>query len=123
VAIDYSPQDAFSVELLSPVKATDELGRNVLSRLEKEDRLYLEQPDIGNTVTLQYKSSSVRDEGKEETYILKTKGYYEHIRDFKNKPDVAFLRQFTKPNAFPLYGMQLYHNIREQQLRSLVKTK
>lgn len=120
-ALDFSADQTFSVQHVSPEKATDELGQNVLPQLQKEDAVYLEQPAIGNAATLVYTIAPNLDITKTQSYILHAKGYYEHIRDFKNKPDVAFLKQFTKPNAFPLYGMRLYNKIQHQNLQALAK--
>src|SRR5690606_7371604 len=120
VAIDFSNEHAYSVQNLTPVSATDEMKRNVLSQLEKEDDVYLEQPDIGNAATLVYKTNPISDQSKTNTYILHAKGYYEHIRDFKNTPDIKFLEQFKKPNAFPLYGLQLYKNKSNQSFQAMI---
>lgn len=118
-AMDFTSENIISVQKLSPRKATDETGKNVLSQLEKEDGHYLEQPEIGNAATLVYKTKPNTDISKTQTYILHAKGYYEHIRDFKNKPDVLFLSQFRQPNAFPVYGMHLYKKVRNESLQSL----
>ncbi len=118
-AMDFTSETSISVQKLSPRKATDETGKNVLSQLEKEDDHYLEQPEIGNAATLVYKTKINTDISKTQTYILHAKGYYEHIRDFKNKPDINFLSQFRQPNAFPVYGMHLYKKVRNESLQSL----
>jgi hypothetical protein len=121
-AMDFSDDNSFSVQKLSPSVARDETDKNVLSGLEKEDGLYLEQPEIGNVATLSYKAKINTDPGKTQTYILHAKGYYEHIRDFKQKPDVNFLGQFRKPNAFPVFGMRLYKKVKNESLQSLAGT-
>jgi hypothetical protein len=121
-AMDFTSDNSFTVQRLSPSSATDETHKNVLPKLEKEDGLYLEQPEIGNTATLVYKSKVNTDKSKSQTYILHAKGYYEHIRDFKNKPDVMFLSQFRQPNAFPVFGMHLYKKVRAENLQSLAGT-
>ena len=118
-AMDFSTDASFTVEKLSPQKATDELGKDVLSALQNEDGIYLEQPSIGNAATMVYKTGMVKDQSKTQTYILHAKGYYEHVRDFKNKPDLIFLNQFKKPNAFPVYGIKLYNKIRNENLQTL----
>ena len=120
-ALDLSKDGHFTIEKLSPQSAIDELGKNVILQLQKEDGLYLEQPLIGNIATLVYKPTLNKNPLKTQSYILHAKGYYEHIRDFKNKPDVKFLTQFKKPNAFPVYGMHLYNKIQNENLRSLSK--
>jgi hypothetical protein len=119
VAMDFTSDDNFTVQSLTPAAAKDEHGNNVLPQLAKEDGQYLEQPDIGNIATLTYQSIPVKDQSQKQTFILHAKGYYEHIRDFEHKPDLKFLYQFRQPNAFPVYGMSLYKKISEESLRSL----
>ena len=120
VAMDFSDEHAYTVQKLTPVSATDEMNRNILPQLEKQDGVYLEQPDIGNSATVVYKTKPNADQSKKNTYILHAKGYYEHIRDFKNKPDIKFLEQFKQPNAFPLYGLQLYKNKSNQNFQAMI---
>jgi hypothetical protein len=123
IAMDFSENDKFHVQTLSPVKAIDELGRSVLPQLQKEDKKYLVQPEIGNVTTIIYKPKDEVNHETTHTYVLKTKGYYEHIRNFTTKPDIKFLNQFKKPNSFPLYGMALHKNVREENLKSLAVAK
>ena len=121
-ALDYSTGNTFTVQKITPTKATDELGKNILPDLQKEDAVYLAQPDIGNIATLVYNCDPLRDDSKTRTFILHSKGYYEHVRDFKNKPDVGFLNQFKKPNAFPIFGMQFYKKMAAENIKTLAKS-
>lgn len=121
-AMDFSDDNSFTIQKLSPSAAKDQTNKNVLTTLDKEDGLYLEQPEIGNVATLSYKAKVNADPAKTQTYILHAKGYYEHIRNFNNKPDVNFLSQFRKPNAFPVFGMQLYKKVKNESLQSLAGT-
>jgi hypothetical protein len=118
-AIDYTSGNDYALRKVSPRKATDEKGRSVLSQLRSEDGKYLEQPNIGNVATIIYKPELRRSPNEVNTYILHTKGYYEHIRDFQTKPDLVFLSQFKKPDAFAVFGMRLYQQISAESLRSL----
>jgi hypothetical protein len=120
-AIDYSQENNFSIQKVTPVKAIDEAGKDILPQLLKEDAVYLAQPAIGNTATITYKTAALKDKTKARTYILHSKGYYEHIRNYTNKPNVAFLNQFKHPGAFPLYGLNLYKQMTRQTLSSLAK--
>jgi hypothetical protein len=115
-ALDFSADNTFSVEKLSPVVAIDETGKDVLPSLQKEDGFYLEQPQIGNAATISYKPLAIVDPLKTQTFILHTKGWYQHIRDFTNDPNVPFLKQFTKPNAFPVFGKELYKKLETKNL-------
>ncbi len=121
-ALDYSAENTFIVQKITPTKATDELGKNILPDLQNEDAVYLAQPDIGNIATLVYNANPLTDDLKTRTYILHSKGYYEHVRDFKNKPDIIFLNQFKKPNAFPKFGMQFYKKMTVENMKALAKS-
>lgn len=120
-AIDFSENNSFTVTHLLPTSATDENNKDVLQALLYEDGNYLSQPEIGNVTTIHFKPGKT---GKNEvhSYILHTKGYYEHIRKFDSEPDFAFLKQFKQPNGFPLYGLQLYRKLTEDQIKSMAKT-
>ncbi|MDP4264728.1 MAG: hypothetical protein Q8941_19530 [Bacteroidota bacterium] len=118
-AMDYSPDKNIVVETVSPSIATDESGKNVADVLAKADGIYLEQPVPGNVATLQYQFKPANDPGKSYSYILHTRGYYIHVRDFKNPPDVKFLNQFKKPGTFNGFSLSLYKKFRNTSLQSL----
>ncbi len=122
-AMDYTEEAAFTVEKIIPATAIDELGKNVLPALQKEDAVYLEQPLIGNVATITYNAKALNDDTKTRTYFLHSKGYYQHIRDFKSKADIAFLNQFKHRNAFPLFGLRLYKKMAADNMKSLAKAQ
>ena len=113
-AIDFSDDEALVIEKRKPLSATDEGGKNVLPLITKEDGHYLEQPFIGNCATLVYPGNSSVDNTILHSYFLHAKGYYEHIRKFSNPPDMKFLSQFKKDNAFPAYGLKLFKKMQSQ---------
>ena len=119
-AIDFSDDKNFEVETVSPSVATDETGKNVLPELNKKDGVYLEQPVPGNMVTLEYKCKPQKP-NTALSYILHTKGYYIHVRDFKGLPNLAFLNQFKKPGGFPLFSLNLYKKFRNTTMESLAQ--
>ena len=118
VAIDYTDDRDFKVDTLLPSVATDEAGRDVLPQLAKKDGAYLAQPLPGNSVTLEYQP--VYD-GATHSYILHTKGYYEHVRDFKGAPKIAFLKKFYQPNAFPEFSVEMYKKFHDRGMAFLSK--
>jgi hypothetical protein len=120
-AMDFSPDGQFNIQKLSPQKATDEQNQNVLPLLQKDDEIYLEQPQIGNVVTLVYKASLPVNESQVQSFIMHSKGYYEHIRDFTGKPNIAFLQKFTQAGAFATYGVEMYKKVRNSSLQMLAK--
>lgn len=117
-AIDYSANSSFTVQQLSPAAAIDETGKNVLDKLISVDGNYLEQPQPGTVTTITYQYTPVPAE-KTQTYILHTKGYYEHVRNFKGGPKLAFLEQFKKPGGFTKYSMEMYKKVRGTNLETL----
>ena len=119
-AMDFSEDTYFKVDTLSPSKAIDETGKNVLPLLVKKDGLYLEQPVPGNVVTLEYDYKPI-SENESRSYLLHTKGYYTHVRNLKGAPKVSFLEQFKKPGAFPLYSLQLYKKFSITNMASLAQ--
>ena len=119
-AMDFSEDKHFKVEILSPSIAIDETGKNVLPLLLNKDGIYLEQPVPGNVVTLEYKYKPISG-NENQSYLLHSKGYYTHERDLKGPPKIAFLKQFKKAGAFPLYSLNLYKTFRNTNMASLAK--
>ena len=119
-AIDFSDDKNFKIEKLSPSIASDETGKNVLPLLLNKDGVYLEQPVPGNVVTLEYKYKP-QTGNESQSYLLHTRGYYTHERDLKGPPKIAFLKQFKKAGAFPLYSLKLYKIFRNTNMASLAK--
>ncbi len=117
-AIDYSVNKSFTVQQLSPFSAVDETGKNVLDKLLSADGNYLEQPLPGTVTTISYHFSPI-PAGKTQTYILHTKGYYEHVRDFQGGPNLVFLEQFKKPGGFPKFSMAMYKKLSNTNLQTL----
>lgn len=118
--IDYSSNKNFSVQKISPSVATDETGKDVLPALIKKDRVYLEQPVPGNMVNLEYKCDA-EISNTTRSYILYTNGYYEHVRHFTGSPNVAFLKQFKQPDAFPQFSLQRFKQFNKEQMELLSK--
>lgn len=119
VAIDYSPNEPFTIKEYAPVTAYDELNKNVLPLLQKEDGIYCEQPVPGNIATLTYEHVPVNDASLTQTFILHTKGYYTHVRHFKGGMNKAFLQQFKQRDAFSSFSKQCYQQLSQPQLAAL----
>ena len=120
-AMDFSNDAALQVTKLSPKKATDETGKNILPLLNKADGNYLEQPLPGNTAVIEFAYSPVSDTNKTQTYILHAKGYYEHVRNYTNTADINFLQKFKQPGALSNYSMTLYKQAMNTDINALVK--
>ncbi|MFM9984409.1 MAG: hypothetical protein ACKVOK_04205 [Flavobacteriales bacterium] len=92
---------------LNMTSGTDEKGKDIRNALLKNDHNYLEQPSIGNRATLTFENRTAT-KGKCMSYFLHTRGYYEYIRDFQNKPNKWELLSFRKKGAFNQFSEELY---------------
>lgn len=118
-AVDFSGPEDYTLTILRPEKALDESGRNVTSLLRTADGVYLEQPVPGNATDIEYSFTPNTDSAKTQTFVLHAKGYYEHVRDYKGSPRIAFLKQFAKPDALSQYSRRLYQDVLNTDLRNL----
>ncbi len=121
-AMDYSPGNDFTLQQLSPVSANDENNQSVVSSLQKEDGIYLEQLQTGNTALITYAPGKL-DDTRSYSFILHTKGYYEHVREFTGKPNMVFLQRFLQPGAFVHYGKEVYSKMRTSTLQLMAGSK
>jgi len=118
----FSPDNEVMIERLMPVKATDENNRNVLHLLAEADNSFHVQPDIGNVTTITFRSGIPANKEYVKSYFLHSRGYYEHKRNFQNKPDLQFLIQFKQPGAMSRYGLSLYGKVNESSTTLVSET-
>ena len=120
-AMDFGADDKMEVQILKPYTAHDETGKDVLNVLSKEDGKYLAQPLPGTVATLEYKWHPENNNDEAYTFILHTKGYYEHVRSFKGAPNTKFLKQFKRRGAFPQFSLQRFKQFNKEQTEMLTK--
>ena len=119
IGMDFSVNEKFTVKELQPVSAISESGKSVRSELMNEDGIYLEQPAPGCVATINYRYETEKDPSKTQTYFLHTKGYYQHVRNYKHKPDFLFLKQFKQPNAFNKFSLIHYKKLHGDFIKTL----
>ncbi len=121
VALSVEENNNITVEKLLPEMAVDHLGNDVKTQLSAIDKVFLEQPHIGDVTTISFKTSGKLKDGFTRSYILHANGHYEHVRAFTNPPDVKFLNGFKKPGALSQYGMAFSRQSLADQITSLVQ--
>jgi hypothetical protein len=114
-AIDYSKDEILSVQEIKPYLAIDENGANVLPSLLYADKNYLNQPKTGNAAVLKYKAIE-KTKNQQQTVILHTSGYYEHVRDYSGMPKIAFLKGFSKAGAFATFSKNKFTEVKKKEL-------
>lgn len=106
-ALDFSENLPVQLTRLNPASAIDEKGHDVAQLLNKTDKKYLIQPEVGNEVVIKY-TAPVSQAGMKQTAFLHSRGYYEYIREYKNKPDIAYLKSFRQEGAFTRFSKDNY---------------
>jgi hypothetical protein len=123
VAMDFTTDEPVGITRLSPETAIDEKGNSVLRELAADDGYYLTQPLVGNYADLTYHIDREPRPGNTFSVILFTKGYYEPIREYTGKPDLAFLKKFREPGELSRFSLKRYRTIPNEQTIIALNTK
>lgn len=78
-----------------------------IETLFKDDDLYLEQKKTSDYTDLTFNEIEVPI-GMKQSVFLHCKGYYEHVRNFRGKPDIAELEKFIEPGYFSEFSKEEY---------------
>lgn len=113
--LDFTKEEPVMTTTLLPYSAIDEKGNDVLSQLTGDDEKYLTQSETGEFATLKYKFDKSVTSGRSYSVVLDTKGYYEPIREYSGKPDIAFLKKFKVPGAMAAFSREKYNSILKYQ--------
>ena len=108
-AIDYSVNKTLKTDYTQVISAYDEKGKDVSSTLIKTDKKYLYQPSVGNEALLTY-TSGIPGKDMKQSVFFHNRGYYEYIRNYTNKPDMAYLKTFREKGAFAKFSKTYYDN-------------
>jgi hypothetical protein len=95
---------------LKPDSVIDNMGNDVKALLYNDDNKYLKQV-TGDEVNVSYiipADIKSNNSNYEQTVILHSRGYYETIRDYKNKPDWSYLFSLRSPHSFTKFSIQEY---------------
>ena len=95
---------------LSPYKAVTEKGMEVSALLAKIDGKYLTQKKPGEFVDIYYHASAIA-KGNERSVFIKSKGYYNYVRDYKGIPDFKELIKFKQPGHFTRFSKEEFEKI------------
>lgn len=105
-AIDYTENVKLETTTLKATAGIDENGANVLSTLAQVDGNYLTQLEIGNEALLKFDAPLQTSENQAISVFLHTRGYYEYIRNFEGRPNLAKMRKVNKEAGFAHYAKE-----------------
>jgi hypothetical protein len=118
VALDFSAPQPVAVQTLAPMSAWSPDGHDHAGALRGDDDRYYTQPQVGDQAEVVFPLLPPPPPGQARSLLLHAKGHYEILRDpVAGKPNLLYLRQFQKPDAFPLYTRD-----RWQELLALSET-
>ena len=111
-ALDCSADLPVQLDRCSLQQARNERGADERAALLADDAAYLRQPYPGTEVSLRYQPHlPAPAAGQRRTVFLHTKGYYEHIREFKGLPNVVSLYGFRRPGRFVEFSKETYQQL------------
>ncbi len=93
-------------QTLTPLKATDQNGRDLLPLLEKADNRYYEMPTTQDEAILEFATPALRP-GMQRSFILNGGGYYTIHVPTDTEPQMERLHYLlTEPGAFTRYALE-----------------
>ena len=99
-AMDFTSNESLEIHRLPLRDAVDENNANVLPSIANHDGHYLEQTYIGSEAILTFDGLPALQSERTASLFLRTRGYYEYIRDYTGKPDIAELKKFRTTGTF-----------------------
>ena len=109
--MDFSENIPLEVTTLKPDSVVDNTGKDLTSILSYDDKNYLEQTTIGDEAYFSYSIPEqilLNDKNEELTVFLHSKGYYEAIREYTNKPDWRYLFSLRNSHSLTAFSFQEY---------------
>ncbi|QHT68418.1 hypothetical protein GXP67_18105 [Rhodocytophaga rosea] len=107
-AIDFSKQIPATLSRHTPFSAITHQNKDVSKQLASDDKHYLAQTQPGMAVELKFQVDTPNKPAEKYTAFLRTKGYYEHIREYEGMPDMVELSQFRKQGRFIEFSREKY---------------
>lgn len=108
VALDFTNPEPLEIKHLPLVSAEDHAGQSVKALLNYDDQLYNTQKK-DDFALLQFESVPLAS-GLERSLFFQTKGHYRILHETTaGKPTWSFLMEFRRPDAFPKYAQNLWH--------------
>lgn len=113
--MDFTEDKGLSQTVLKPQQAFGNDDPDSREALSFVDDQYLVQLQTGEFTELHF-IAPITDLALSYSYFLHTKGYYNHVREYKGLPDLTALETFKTPGYFNLYSRNLYREVAGEDL-------
>lgn len=112
--IDFTENVPLNIKYINTYEAVDGNNTNVTDLLLKADQNYFVQPNIGDAVIVNFKTSALSAE-LYRTCFLKNKGYYNYIRNYEGEPNFQKLKLFKVAGAFTDFSKYEYEALMDYE--------
>ncbi len=109
-ALDFPQSQPLKAFAIPATFAKDQDGQSWLRALRSDDRAYMVQAAPGMYADLGFRLPEPPSNATVSCF-LHVKGYYEHIRDFKQVPNREELAVFRQPHYFDLFSRSEYERL------------
>jgi hypothetical protein len=106
--LDYSPNQIHRERVIEATEAIDHEGIDQVHRIRQSDTIYMEQPNVGNHLTVNFETGDPGNDSLQTCYFLKIRGYYQHVRDFEGDVNFVELIPFKNAGYFSEFSRSAY---------------
>jgi hypothetical protein len=109
--MDFSENIPLQITTLKPDSVIDHTGRDLTAQLSFDDNNYLEQMTTGDEALVSYSIPEqilITQENEGQTLFLHSKGFYEAIREYQNKPDWGYLFSLRTQHSLSRFSYEEY---------------
>jgi hypothetical protein len=106
VGMDYSADKDMNVLYINPSKASTNGGSNSLAQINAKDEMYLAQENTGDAIHITFPLKNAKNPDTKTSYILYSRGYYNHVRDYEGSPQITTLLGFKSAGRFSKFSKE-----------------
>lgn len=108
VAMDYSEDSGIEVTYFKPSKVIANTTAEGITSLSEADDNYLVQPNVGDEATVYFPVQNSKITNIKYDYVLHSRGYYNHMREYEGAPEVTKLLTFKRDGRFSEFSKEKY---------------
>lgn len=106
VGMDYSADDGLEVRVINPSSAITHDGENVLAQITSTNEAYLAQKKTGDEAYVSFPLGINNTPEVVRNYILHSRGYYNHVREYTQNTQLPTLLSFKLPGRFSKFSKE-----------------
>jgi hypothetical protein len=109
--LDFSDDSEVEKRIIQATTALTQDSVDVRKQLSTVDQSYLEQLMTGDAMTAEFRFEE--EPGLAYDYVLYSRGYYNHVREYEGLPEVTTLLSFKKDGKFSEFSKEKFDEMQE----------